>query len=101
MRRSVRPRSHRVVYVGDGFGDICAARSLQAEDIVCARDGFRPWRWVGRFINKPGWSPDGAHARSPELKAAYLAAHPEQAGTPGLSAKHLKHAHSSAPVAAE
>jgi sterol desaturase/sphingolipid hydroxylase (fatty acid hydroxylase superfamily) len=56
----------------------------------CASDGLRPWRWVGRFINKPGWSPDGQHTRSPELKAAYLAAHPEQAGTPGLPRKHLK-----------
>ena len=56
----------------------------------CARDGFRPWRWVGRFINKPGWSPDGNHSRSSELKAAYLAAHPEQTGTPGLPAKYAQ-----------
>jgi len=56
----------------------------------CWNDGPRPWRWVGRFINKPGWSPDGNHSRSSELKAAYLAAHPEQAGTPGLPAKYLK-----------
>jgi hypothetical protein len=41
-----------------------------------------------RFINKPGWSPDGNHSRSSELKAAYLAAHPEQTGTPGLPAKY-------------
>ena len=32
----------------------------------CASDGLRPWRWAGRFINKPGWSPDGHHSRSPE-----------------------------------
>ena len=56
----------------------------------CWNDGPRPWRWVGRFINKPGWSPDGNHSRSSELKAAYLAAHPEQAGTPGLPVKYLK-----------
>jgi len=56
----------------------------------CASDGLRPWRWAGRFINNPGWSPDGNHSRSRELKEAYLAAHPEQAGTPGLPAKHLK-----------
>lgn len=56
----------------------------------CWNDGPRPWRWAGRFINKPGWSPDGSHSRSPELKAAYLAQHPEQAGTPGLPHKHLK-----------
>ena len=54
----------------------------------CWNDGPRPWRWVGRFINKPGWSPDGNHSRSSELKAAYLAAHPEQTGTPGLPAKY-------------
>jgi sterol desaturase/sphingolipid hydroxylase (fatty acid hydroxylase superfamily) len=56
----------------------------------CWNDGPRPWRWVGRFINKPGWSPDGNHSRSTELKAAYLAAHPEQVGTPGLPAKFAK-----------
>lgn len=56
----------------------------------CWKDGPRPWRWVGRFINKPGWSPDGNHTRSVELKEAYLAAHPDQAGTPGLPRKHLK-----------
>jgi sterol desaturase/sphingolipid hydroxylase (fatty acid hydroxylase superfamily) len=56
----------------------------------CWRDGPRPWRWLGRFINNPGWSPDGNHSRSRELKAAYLAAHPDQAGTPGLPRKHLK-----------
>ena len=56
----------------------------------CWNDGPRPWRWVGRFVNKPGWSPDGQHTRSPELKAAYLALHPEQAGTPGLPRRLLK-----------
>jgi hypothetical protein len=56
----------------------------------CRRDGLRPWRWAGRLINKPGWSPTGEHARSDELKAAYLAEHPEQAGTPGLPKRHLK-----------
>ncbi|MFT3723979.1 MAG: sterol desaturase family protein [Hyphomonadaceae bacterium] len=56
----------------------------------CWKDGPRPWRWVGRFINNPGWSPDGNHSRSRELKEAYLAAHPDQAGTPGLPRKLLK-----------
>tara|TARA_R110000782_G_scaffold229437_2_gene315828 strand:- start:32 stop:970 length:939 start_codon:yes stop_codon:yes gene_type:complete len=50
----------------------------------CARDGLRPDRWIRRAINAPGWSPDGAHNRSVELKAAYVTAHPEHAGTPGL-----------------
>jgi sterol desaturase/sphingolipid hydroxylase (fatty acid hydroxylase superfamily) len=56
----------------------------------CWQDGLRPWRWIGRLINNPGWSPDGRHSRSRELKEAYLAAHPDQAGTPGLPRKHLK-----------
>ena len=50
----------------------------------CARDGLRPWRWVGRAVNAPGWSPDGAHNRSVELKRAYLQSNPDQAGQPGL-----------------
>jgi hypothetical protein len=80
----------RVAY-GELFGLLCD----------CARDGIRPWRWGGRFINKPGWSPDGAHTRSPELKAVYLAKHPDQAGTPGLPAKYLNRVSSPAAVAAE
>lgn len=50
----------------------------------CARDGLRPDRWIRRAVNAPGWSPDGAHNRSVELKSAYVKAHPEHAGTPGL-----------------
>jgi sterol desaturase/sphingolipid hydroxylase (fatty acid hydroxylase superfamily) len=55
----------------------------------CAKDGFRPLRWIGRFAMPPGWSPDGAHTGSEELKRAYIAAHPEQAGQPGLPKKLL------------
>lgn len=50
----------------------------------CAGDGLRPWRWIGRAVNAPGWSPDGRHRRSAELKAEFLAAHPEQRGQPGF-----------------
>ena len=50
----------------------------------CARDGLRPDRWLGRMINAPGWSPDGHHNRSVELKRAYVDSHPDQAGLPGL-----------------
>ena len=50
----------------------------------CASDGLRPDRWFLRCINGPGWSPDGQHSRSAELKAAYVHAHPGEAGTPGL-----------------
>lgn len=67
----------------------------------CVSDGLRPWRWIGRFINKPGWSPDGHHSRTQELKAAYLAQHPEQAGTPGLPVKYAPRPTSVAAVPAE
>ncbi len=50
----------------------------------CASDGFRPITWVKRALNAPGWSPDGQHNRSRELKRAYVDAHPDQAGKPGL-----------------
>ncbi len=50
----------------------------------CAADGPRPWRWIGRAINPPGWSPDTVHNRSVDLKRAFVAAHPEEAGRPGL-----------------
>ncbi len=50
----------------------------------CERDGLRPWRWIGRFISAPGWTPNGPHQRSIELKRDHLAAHPEERGTPGF-----------------
>lgn len=50
----------------------------------CASDGFRPWRWIGRAINPPGWSPDGRHNRSEEIKRAWMTEHPDQAHLPGL-----------------
>ena len=50
----------------------------------CARDGLRPDKWVGRMVNAPGWSPDGDHNRSIELKQAWIETHPDQAGQPGL-----------------
>uniref|UniRef100_UPI002356BEDD sterol desaturase family protein n=1 Tax=Hyphomonas adhaerens TaxID=81029 RepID=UPI002356BEDD len=50
----------------------------------CASDGLRPDKWFGRMINAPGWSPDGHHNRSVELKQAYVDAHPDEAGSPGL-----------------
>lgn len=50
----------------------------------CLNDGFRPDIWVKRFINSPGWSPDGHHARSIELKRAFVEANPACAGEPGL-----------------
>jgi hypothetical protein len=50
----------------------------------CASDGLRPWRWLGRAVNAPGWNPNGEHHRSIELKRAYVKAFPSQAGQPGL-----------------
>lgn len=54
----------------------------------CASDGLRPDRWVRRIFGPPGWSPTGDHDGSAEAKAAYIAAHPDQAGLPGLPAPH-------------
>jgi hypothetical protein len=50
----------------------------------CSSDGLRPDKWFGRFINAPGWNPDGHHNRSVELKRDFVAEHPDQAGKPGL-----------------
>ncbi|MEM8615833.1 MAG: sterol desaturase family protein [Pseudomonadota bacterium] len=35
----------------------------------CASDGLRPLTWLKRAANAPGWSPDGNHQRSEELRA--------------------------------
>jgi sterol desaturase/sphingolipid hydroxylase (fatty acid hydroxylase superfamily) len=53
----------------------------------CVRDGLRPWRWARRFVNPPGWSPDGNHMRSEDLKRAYLDTHPEEARQAGLKVR--------------
>ena len=50
-------------------------------------DNWRIWRWPGHLFAPPGWDPGGDHASSVRFKAAYLAAHPEEAGTPGLPEK--------------
>ena len=31
----------QVIFVGDGHNDVCAAKSLKANDLVCARSGYR------------------------------------------------------------
>ncbi|HVY89262.1 MAG TPA: sterol desaturase family protein [Hyphomonadaceae bacterium] len=80
---------------------IVAYHELFAILADCWRDGPRPWRWIGRFAAAPGWSPTGDHMRSKELKAAYIAAHPDQAGTPGLPPKPAKAKPTPAPVPAE
>ena len=50
----------------------------------CASDGLHPHRWLLRAVNAPGWSPTGDHNRSEELKRAFVIAHPEYGGEPGL-----------------
>jgi sterol desaturase/sphingolipid hydroxylase (fatty acid hydroxylase superfamily) len=69
---------------------IVAYHELGAILADCWRDGPRPWRWIGRFAAAPGWSPVGNHTRTREIKAAFLATHPDQAGTPGLPGKYVK-----------
>ena len=39
----------------------------------CASDGLKPLTWLRRAINAPGWSPDGNHMRSEELRARWQA----------------------------
>ncbi|MEL6388426.1 MAG: sterol desaturase family protein [Pseudomonadota bacterium] len=34
----------------------------------CLHDGPRPWRWWNRFVQPPGWSPDGCHTTSEVLR---------------------------------
>lgn len=93
------PRYGIVVPVGSFNPLVVAYHGVWGLLADCARDGLRPWRWAGRFIMPPGWSPDGDHNRSEELKRAYLAAHPDQAGQPGLPAKLL--ANKAVPAPAE
>ena len=50
----------------------------------CVSDGIRPHHWVMRFTQPPGWSPDGNHKRSEDIKRDYITANPEHAGQPGL-----------------
>lgn len=38
----------------------------------CASDGFRPVTWFKRFTQPPGWSPDGNHNRSEDIRRAHL-----------------------------
>lgn len=53
----------------------------------CASDGLRPDLWLRRAWNAPGWQRNGDHNRSIELKQAFVDAHPEYAGEPGLPAQ--------------
>ncbi len=53
----------------------------------CASDGFKPLTWFKRAANGPGWSPDGNHNRSAELKAAFVDQYPNEAGNPGLPSR--------------
>lgn len=62
----VRPlRTHNPLVVAyHGFGGLFA-------DFW--RDGLKPHHWARRAVNPPGWSPDGDHQRSDELKAEWRA----------------------------
>ncbi|MAP95444.1 MAG: C-5 sterol desaturase [Ponticaulis sp.] len=45
----------------------------------CASDGFKPHIWLMRATQPPGWSPDGNHTRSEDLRQEWLKALPEGA----------------------
>ena len=51
----------------------------------CWRDGLRPITWARRFINPPGWSPDGKHERSEDLRARWEATRQTPISTPTAS----------------
>ena len=50
----------------------------------CASDGFRPAIWLGRAFNPPGWSPDGNHMRSEDIRRAFLESHPDMSTDEGF-----------------
>ena len=47
----------------------------------CASDGLRPWVWFRRAANAPGWSPDGNHNRTEEIRARWLAERESESGS--------------------
>lgn len=49
------------------------------------RDGLRPDRWARRALNPPGWSPDGHHQRSEDIRADWLARQAEPASEPDIA----------------
>jgi sterol desaturase/sphingolipid hydroxylase (fatty acid hydroxylase superfamily) len=38
------------------------------------KDGLRPGTWIGRALHPPGWSPDGRHQRSEDIRRAWRSA---------------------------
>ena len=77
--------TYGIVKPVDSYNPIIVAyHELAALIKDCARDGLRPDIWLRRMINQPGWSADGEHMRTPELKQAYLNRYPDEAGQPGL-----------------
>jgi len=57
-----------------------------ARDVT--RPGLRLRERLAYLFAAPGWSHDGSRQTSTQLKAEYLARHPEAAGSPGLGAAH-------------
>ena len=39
----------------------------------CWSDGLKPMTWLKRAANAPGWSPDGQHNRTEEIRARWKA----------------------------
>ncbi len=79
-----------------GIGEAASAHSTRSSSPIassaacCATAGETacvPGAGSAASSNKPGWSPDGRHSRSQELKEAYLAAHPGTGGHAGPAAQ--------------
>ncbi len=54
----------------------------------CASDGVRPLTWLKRMASPPGWSPDGHHQRSEDIKAAAARAAERRAQAPDAQPNH-------------
>ena len=48
------------------------------------RPGLSVRQRLGYLFGPPGWSHDGSRRTAPQMKAAFVEQHPDQAGTPGL-----------------
>ncbi len=71
------------------LGTFSPIRVALHEYVAILRDLFRPglgWaERIGYVIAPPGWSHDGSRMTSEQIKADFVARHPEEGSTPGLT----------------
>lgn len=66
-----------------------AFHELLALGIDATRPGLTARQRLGYIFGPPGWSHDNSRKTAAQMKAAYVARHPDQAGLPGLPDKAL------------